>query len=107
MDAAMKLNYHVVDVFTKTRFGGNPLAVVLDADERKKVTFLQALNSIRREKTGLRSARKEEKKQEKAKKEAKMTVAKLEAHKVNLKRKYREQGKREQQRNKKLKAGDA
>ena len=29
----MKLNYHVVDVFTKTRFGGNPLAVVLDADE--------------------------------------------------------------------------
>ena len=33
MDMAMKLNYHVVDVFTKTRFGGNPLAVVLDADE--------------------------------------------------------------------------
>lgn len=29
----MKLNYHVVDVFTKTRFGGNPLAVVLDADD--------------------------------------------------------------------------
>ncbi|MEO9460204.1 MAG: PhzF family phenazine biosynthesis protein [Lentilitoribacter sp.] len=29
----MKLNYHVVDVFTNTRFGGNPLAVVLDADE--------------------------------------------------------------------------
>lgn len=29
----MKLNYHVVDVFTKIRFGGNPLAVVLGADE--------------------------------------------------------------------------
>lgn len=29
----MKLNYHVVDVFTKTRFGGNPLAVVLGADD--------------------------------------------------------------------------
>ena len=28
----MQLNYHVLDVFTDTRFGGNPLAVVLDAD---------------------------------------------------------------------------
>ena len=28
----MKLHYHTVDVFTRTRFGGNPLAVVLDAD---------------------------------------------------------------------------
>jgi trans-2,3-dihydro-3-hydroxyanthranilate isomerase len=28
----MKLRYHTVDVFTRTRFGGNPLAVVLDAD---------------------------------------------------------------------------
>lgn len=26
-------DYHVVDVFTQTRFGGNPLAVVLDADD--------------------------------------------------------------------------
>jgi trans-2,3-dihydro-3-hydroxyanthranilate isomerase len=28
----MRLPYHVLDVFTDTRFGGNPLAVVLDAD---------------------------------------------------------------------------
>jgi trans-2,3-dihydro-3-hydroxyanthranilate isomerase len=28
----MRLDYHVVDVFTDKRFGGNPLAVVLDAD---------------------------------------------------------------------------
>ncbi len=28
----MKLTYHTLDVFTRTRFGGNPLAVVLDAD---------------------------------------------------------------------------
>ena len=28
----MKLHYHTLDVFTKERFGGNPLAVVLDAD---------------------------------------------------------------------------
>jgi trans-2,3-dihydro-3-hydroxyanthranilate isomerase len=27
------LRYHVVDVFTDVRFGGNPLAVVLDADD--------------------------------------------------------------------------
>ncbi|RPI45752.1 MAG: PhzF family phenazine biosynthesis protein, partial [Hyphomicrobiaceae bacterium] len=27
------LDYHVLDVFTKQRFGGNPLAVVLDADQ--------------------------------------------------------------------------
>jgi len=28
----MRLAYHVLDVFTNQRFGGNPLAVVLDAD---------------------------------------------------------------------------
>lgn len=28
----MRLDYHVVDVFTEERFGGNPLAVVLEAD---------------------------------------------------------------------------
>ena len=28
----MRLDYHVLDVFTDQRFGGNPLAVVLDAD---------------------------------------------------------------------------
>lgn len=28
----MQLAYHVLDVFTDTRFGGNPLAIVLDAD---------------------------------------------------------------------------
>jgi trans-2,3-dihydro-3-hydroxyanthranilate isomerase len=28
----MRLDYHVLDVFTSERFGGNPLAVVLDAD---------------------------------------------------------------------------
>ncbi len=28
----MKLQFHTLDVFTNTRFGGNPLAVVMDAD---------------------------------------------------------------------------
>jgi trans-2,3-dihydro-3-hydroxyanthranilate isomerase len=33
MSASMAaLDYHILDVFTKERFGGNPLAVVLDAD---------------------------------------------------------------------------
>ena len=31
--AAMKLSFHTLDVFTNRRFGGNPLAVVLDADD--------------------------------------------------------------------------
>lgn len=29
----MRLRFHTLDVFTTTRFGGNPLAVVLDADD--------------------------------------------------------------------------
>ncbi len=29
----MALTYHVLDVFTERAFGGNPLAVVLDADK--------------------------------------------------------------------------
>ena len=28
----MQLTFHTLDVFTNRRFGGNPLAVVLDAD---------------------------------------------------------------------------
>ncbi|MBC8035860.1 MAG: PhzF family phenazine biosynthesis protein, partial [Rhizobiales bacterium] len=28
----MKLKFHTLDVFTNRKFGGNPLAVVLDAD---------------------------------------------------------------------------
>ena len=82
-------------------------AVVLDAEERKKLTFLQALNTIRKEKTSLRKTKKEEKKQEKAKQEERVTAAKMEVHKLNLKRRYREEGKREQQRAKKTKTGDA
>ena len=29
----MELKFHTLDVFTRTRFGGNPLAVVLEADD--------------------------------------------------------------------------
>src|SRR5690348_10562375 len=31
-ECSMRFAYHVLDVFTRERFGGNPLAVVLDAD---------------------------------------------------------------------------
>lgn len=41
----MKLTYHVLDVFTERRFGGNPLAVVLDADALDK----GAMQAIARE----------------------------------------------------------
>ena len=91
----------------KKGYLANRKAVVLSSEERKKLTFLQALNTIRKEKTSIRKSKKEEKRQEKEKQEAKINAAKMEAHKINLKKRYREQGKREQQRAKKAKAGDA
>lgn len=91
----------------KTGYLAKRKAVVLDAEERKKLTFLQALNTIRKEKTSLRKSKKEEKKQEKAKNEARVAAAKMETHKTNLKRRYREEGKREQRRAKKMKTANA
>lgn len=41
----MRLKYHTLDVFTTTRFGGNPLAVVLDADALEP----KAMQAIARE----------------------------------------------------------
>jgi trans-2,3-dihydro-3-hydroxyanthranilate isomerase len=35
----MQLSFHTLDVFTTTRFGGNPLAVVLDADALDTATM--------------------------------------------------------------------
>ena len=37
----MGLNYHIIDVFTERAFGGNPLAVVLDADVLSAADMLQ------------------------------------------------------------------
>jgi trans-2,3-dihydro-3-hydroxyanthranilate isomerase len=37
----MRLRFHTLDVFTTTRFGGNPLAVVLDADGLKPAAMQQ------------------------------------------------------------------
>jgi len=77
-------------------------AVVMEADERKKHTFIQALNTIRKEKVAIRKSKKEERKIEKSKQQAKIDAAKQEAHMVNKKRQYREAGKREQARQKKM-----
>ena len=41
----MRLKFHTLDVFTGTRFGGNPLAIVLDADPLAP----QAMQAIARE----------------------------------------------------------
>lgn len=41
----MRLKFHTLDVFTATRFGGNPLAVVLDADALET----RAMQAIARE----------------------------------------------------------
>ena len=78
-------------------------AVVMEKDERKKLTFVQALNTIRNEKVSKRKSKKEERAEAKGKEQAKIDQAKLEVHMMNKKRKYREAGKREQARQKKMK----
>ena len=81
-------------------------AVVLAPEERKKVTFLQALNTIRKEKVAIRKAKNEERKAERAKQNAKKEQTILAARKVNKKRQYREEGKQEKAKEaKRLKRG--
>lgn len=73
-------------------------AVVMDSAEKKKYTFLQALNTIRNEKVKIRKQKKEERKSEVAKKTAKKDEAIAAARKINKKRQYRAEGKRDKQR---------
>lgn len=70
-------------------------AVVMESSEKKKFTFLQAVNTIRNEKVKVRKEKKRESNLEKAKKNAKKDVAIDAARKVNLKRRYRAEGKKE------------
>jgi ribosome biogenesis protein BMS1 len=70
-------------------------AVVMEADEKKKVTFMQALNTIRKEKIGKRRAKNTERKAHKAKEVAKKDEAIAAARKINKKRQYRAEGKTE------------
>jgi ribosome biogenesis protein BMS1 len=76
-------------------------AVVMESDERKKVTFMQALNTIRKEKVSIRKTRNAERKVEKARKNAKKVEAMAEARKINKKRQYRAEGKQDKFREKK------
>ena len=81
----------------KKRRGGylEKRAVVMDKDEKKKFTFLQALNTIRNEKVKVRKEKKRESKIEKTKKNSKKEEAMAAARKVRKKRQYRAEGKRE------------
>jgi len=70
-------------------------AVVMEKSEKKKFTFLQAVNTIRNDKVKVRKEKKRESNLEKAKKNAKKDAAIEAARKVNKKRQYRAEGKRE------------
>ncbi len=68
-------------------------AVVMDADEKKKYTFLQAVNTIRNEKVTKRKESNARRQVERAKENAKKEELIAAARKANLKRKYRSEGK--------------
>jgi ribosome biogenesis protein BMS1 len=83
-------------------------AVIMDAAEKKKYTFLQALNTIRNDKVKIRRQKKEERKLESSKKNAKKEEALKEIRKVKRKMKFRADGKRDKQREaKRLKTSDS
>ena len=82
-------------------------AVVMEKDERKKKAFIQALNSIRKEKVSIRKQKKQERSTTKAAQNAKKDAARAEVHKANKKRQYRAEGKRDRARdNKRARGGD-
>lgn len=81
-------------------------AVVVEKDEKKKLAFIQALNTIRKEKISIRKQKKEEKSQVKAAKNTKKEAAHAANLKINKKRQYRADGKREKYRQaKRMKGG--
>merc|ERR1712226_1082572 len=83
-------------------------AVVLEKEEKKKLTFIQALNTIRNEKQNIRKAKKMEKTAEKTRINAKKDEEIEQARKVLKKRKYRSDGKRDAiKERKRLKAGSS
>ena len=76
-------------------------AVVMDIDEKKKYTFLQAVNTIRNEKVAKRKESKKRSQEVRAKENAKKAEALDAIRKANLKRKYRADGKIEAARERK------
>ena len=80
-------------------------AVVMEKDEKKKHTFIQALNTIRKEKKAIRKASKLERNAVKERQNAKKTKAIEEARKLNKKRRYRAEGKADAARERKRAKG--
>jgi len=70
-------------------------AVVMDASEKKKFTFIQAVNTIRNEKVAKKKEGNARRRVEKARANAKKEEMIAAARKANLKRKYRAEGKLE------------
>ena len=70
-------------------------AVVMEADERRKETFIQALNTIRKAKQAIRKSKKEERKTQTEKTNTQKEVRLETGRKARLKRKYRSDGKKE------------
>jgi len=79
--------------------------VIMDADEKKKYTFLQAVNTIRNEKIAKKKESNTNRRLERAKEEAKKEEKLAAARKANMKRKYREEGKMEAARERKKHRG--
>ena len=82
-------------------------AVVMESSERKKLAFIQALNTIRKEKVKIRRDRNEERLAEKAKKTAKLEEALEPIRQANKKRKYRAAGKLQKMRDAKIAKGNS
>jgi ribosome biogenesis protein BMS1 len=67
----------------------------MDTNEKKRYTFLQALNTIRNDKVAKRQESKEKSLKEKEKLNAGREAKFEAARKANLKRKYRAEGKKD------------
>mmetsp|Transcript_21416 Transcript_21416/g.46516 ORF Transcript_21416/g.46516 Transcript_21416/m.46516 type:complete len:1204 (+) Transcript_21416:62-3673(+) len=76
-------------------------AVVMEADEKKKYTFVQAVNTIRNEKKAKRKEKNAERRLEKAKEAAKLDEILQVARKARKKANYRKEGKMEASRDRK------
>ena len=70
-------------------------AVILDAPEKKKFSFIQALNTIRKEKAMKRKETNTERREKKAKEDSKKEEVLADMRKVVKRQRYREQGKME------------
>ena len=78
----------------------------MDSSEKKKYTFLQAVNTIRNEKVAKKKEANTKRRIERAKVNARKEEKIAAARKVNMKRKYRAEGKIEAARERKKLRGE-